>query len=97
MIEVGRHKNIPKEFRFCPFCPNKVETETHFLLECSAYKLLRERMLYSINARIPNFKYYPEKYKIQHLLSQLDFSVTNYIVLAWELRDFLKNKHKMVD
>ena len=36
MIEVGRHQNIPKEFRFCPFCPNKVETEAHFLLECSA-------------------------------------------------------------
>ena len=28
MIEAGRYKNIPKEMRFCPFCPNKVETES---------------------------------------------------------------------
>ena len=96
MIEVGRHQNIPKEFRFCPFCPNKVETEAHFLLECSAYNKLRERMLDSITGRNPNFKYYPENYQIRHLLSRVEFSVTNYIVLAWELRDFLTNKHKMI-
>ena len=43
MIEVGRHQNIPKEFRFCPFCL-KVETETHFLLECHVYSTLRENV-----------------------------------------------------
>ena len=96
MIEVGRHHNIPKEFRFCPFCSTKVETEAHFLLECPVYNTLREKMLCSINAQIPNFKYYPEIYQIQHLLSREDLLVTNYIVLAGELREFLTNKNKTV-
>ena len=39
MIEIGRHKNIPKELRFCPFCPNVVETEMHFILHCPVYDL----------------------------------------------------------
>ena len=90
MIEVGRHKNIPKELHFCPYCPNKVETEAHFLLECSVYKLLREEMMHRIDLMNKNFKYYPEEYKLQYLLFEMDLSVSNYIVLAWELRLFDK-------
>ena len=36
MIEKGRHSNIDKSLRFCPFCPDKIEDEKHFLLECNA-------------------------------------------------------------
>ena len=28
MIEKGRHQNIDKNLRFCPFCPNHIEDET---------------------------------------------------------------------
>ena len=49
MIEIGRHKEIPKERRFCPFCPNSVETEIHFLLLCPVYDLLRREVMGSIN------------------------------------------------
>lgn len=38
MIEKGRHSKIDRELRFCPFCPNRVEDEKHFLLECQTYK-----------------------------------------------------------
>ena len=43
MIEKGRHLSpkMAKELRFCPFCPNKVEDEKHFLLECPTYKYIR--------------------------------------------------------
>ena len=34
-IELGRHQNTPKEQRFCKFCPNLVESEVHFLINCS--------------------------------------------------------------
>ena len=40
MIEKGRHQNIDKNLRFCPFCIDKVEDEKHFLLECPTYKLI---------------------------------------------------------
>ena len=43
-IEVGRYTNIPKEMRFCHFCPNMVETESHFLFYCTAYKPIRTTM-----------------------------------------------------
>ena len=34
MIETGRHDKIPKEMRFCPFCPTLDETEIYFLFQC---------------------------------------------------------------
>ena len=34
MIEKGRHSRIESKFRFCPFCPNEVEDEKHFLMKC---------------------------------------------------------------
>lgn len=40
-IEVGRHNKIPKENRFCPFCPTIVEDEKHFIMNCHAYNQRR--------------------------------------------------------
>lgn len=37
-IETGRHNKTPLEMRFCTFCPDKIEDETHFLFECSLLK-----------------------------------------------------------
>ena len=38
MIEVGRHKGMEdRNERVCPFCPDKVEDESHFLLFCPTY------------------------------------------------------------
>ena len=45
MIEIGRHKKIPRDLRFCQFCPNEVETEKHFLLHCSTYKEIRKKLI----------------------------------------------------
>ena len=92
MIETGRHKGMPKELRFCNFCPNTVETETHFLLHCHAYKTLRDKLLTHTN---PNFEYYTEQHKLQALLTDMDYSVAKYIANSLDLRQFLINKHKM--
>ena len=35
------HK-IPRNERFCPFCPGSVESEAHFLLSCDKYANIRE-------------------------------------------------------
>ena len=44
-FEVGRHKKIPPEKRFCKFCPNIVEDELHFILQCDKYNTIREPFL----------------------------------------------------
>ena len=41
MIEKGRHLKINKNLRHCPFCPNIVEDEMHFLVTCKTYHKLR--------------------------------------------------------
>ena len=59
-IETGRHKNIPKELRFCHFCKNTVESEIHFLIECPTYKILRKEVLNGITNSKPSFVYYTQ-------------------------------------
>ena len=41
MIEKGRYQKIEKAFRFCPFCPQQVEDEMHFLLDWTSH-LMRD-------------------------------------------------------
>ena len=42
-IEKGRHSKTPREERFCKNCQDgTVETESHFLLNCSTYQPLRD-------------------------------------------------------
>ncbi len=36
-VEVGRYRGVKLENRTCPLCKNGVETEIHFLLECTEY------------------------------------------------------------
>ena len=46
-IEKGRHSTpiVPADQRYCPFCPNIVEDEIHFLLKCSLYNDERNTFL----------------------------------------------------
>ena len=39
-IETGRYEGIPVDERFCPFCPNQVESELHVILDCHVYEEL---------------------------------------------------------
>ena len=94
MTEFGRYTNIPKEMRFCQFCPNMVETEAHFLFYCISYKAIRATMYDSVNILNNNFKHFPEDLKMRYLLSDMNDSIANHIVSSLELRKFLITKHK---
>ena len=59
MIEKGRHINLPKAMRFCPFCHREVETDMHFLLVCPTSHALRSK---------PSFEYYTIEFKFIYLL-----------------------------
>ena len=42
-VEIGRHRDIPREERLCKLCDlNKVEDEEHFISECPAYTHIRK-------------------------------------------------------
>ena len=53
MIEKGRHSNVDKSLRFCPFCPNIVEDEKHFLLGCPTFKYLRSELYEEVKPKSP--------------------------------------------
>ena len=50
-IESGRYTipKTPANLRFCPFCPDQVESEMHLVLNCSKYQDLRNDFFNSIN------------------------------------------------
>ena len=94
MIEVGRHKGIPKEERFCPFCPQQIENEAHLLFECSVYKHQRELLLNPITITIPAFAFLTEDIKVQLLMSEMNANISNYIANCLQLRTFLASRPK---
>ena len=89
-IEKGRYNGTPKELRFCPFCPKKVETEVHFLIECPLYQNIRDEMLMTITGEKPSFFYYTQTEKFVYLLSDKNIQTTSkYIHACLELRQFI--------
>ena len=56
MIEEGRHCRpiLPREERICPLCPGVIETEEHFLMECTAYEH-RDLLFDKVTATAPQF------------------------------------------
>ena len=42
-IETGRYDNIPRDERLCNLCNcNRIEDETHFLLDCPSFSSIRQ-------------------------------------------------------
>ena len=98
-IETGRHKlpKVPREERFCVFCPNHVEDEYHFLFKCSALDQLRRRLLDPVTSKISGFQYFPKDIKLKTIFSDFDFATAKYIADGMELRTFLASKPRKVD
>ena len=73
MVEKGRHKRpiIPRNQRFCSFCPTKIEDAIHFLTQCSLYK--NRNLLYmAAEAVAPNFITLNAQAQFIFLMSQED-------------------------
>ena len=43
-LEIGRFFNIPANERFCNFCPDQVEDESHVIIICPLYNKIREQL-----------------------------------------------------
>ena len=71
MVEKGRHTRpiIPRNERFCPFCPTNVEDEIHFITQCAAYEN-RPNLFNKIETEVPNFSNMNYQEKFIFLMSQ---------------------------
>ena len=97
MIEIGRHRKIPKEIRFCPFCQNSVETEIHFLFHCPIYNTMRVELFNIIITGNNGFYFYTTEEKLDYIMTHIDNQVAKFINLSFELRTFLLSHPKMKD
>ena len=97
MIETGRHKKLTKEMRVCPFCPNLVETESHFLLNCTTYNTVRDQIFNSISERNPMFPLYTTNEKLQYIMTNINNDVAIYIANCFKIRAFLITHPKRSD
>ena len=95
MIEKGRHDNIPKEGRFCPFCKNKVEDEVHFLMQCATFKTFT-KPLFAKHLKNPIFGGLDETGQFTYLLKDIDniSEVAHSINKMFHCRDYLLEEHK---
>ena len=95
MIEKGRHLKIEKTQRFCPFCPNQVETEHHFLLQCKTFDVLREQLFTNLTS-ILNYPIRMQEDTFKFLLTNTLVAplVGNFLNRALEIRKFLIAYHR---
>ncbi len=73
MIETSRHRQtwLPPEQRLCSHCDlNQMETELHFLTECSKYTDIRTVFYNKIQQIHPTFKTLPDQEKLAYLLRE---------------------------
>ena len=96
MIEKGRHLKIDKTERFCPFCPNHVETELHFLLQCKTFSHMRRILISEIDNVLPLFNINSDQDMLITLLNNENIAkqVGSYIHKTLSCRRFLINKPK---
>ena len=94
MIETGRHKKMVAGERFCPFCPESVEDEVHFLFSCPTYRPQRLTFLTPITNLMHNFSLLSDDQKLEYVMSYMDQNLCNFISNSMNVREFLVNKPK---
>ena len=97
MIEKGRHLKISRDQRFCPFCPNIIENEKHFLITCPQYKHLRQELFNQVKATIPHIHNRCHDQKFLDLMSSFPKPVARFSLKAMELREFLLARPRSYD
>ena len=94
MIEKGRHKNMEKGKRVCPFCKYLVEDEMHFLLKCPIYIAIREEMKEKVVQQNFFYQFYSMERKFIFLMNNGFQEASRYILKSMDLRDLLLSTPK---
>jgi hypothetical protein len=98
MIEKMRHQfpKPPEAERRCPFCPDHVEDEVHFLLHCPTFSLHRNALLSLATSTIVDFDSLSDIEKFEIFMTEENFAkmAAKYIRTAFEVREFLIKPHR---
>ena len=94
MIEKGRHCGITKDMRFCPFCPQIIEDEIHFLIECKCFEIHRNELFDKVN--INNFRGKNKTDKYFDLMTNIEIIplTADYLRRTQWVRHYLLENHK---
>ena len=97
-IDTGRYDNIPRDERLCNLCDcNRIEDETHFLLDCPSFSLIRDMLFSKLEPKIPFLRLQSHESLLSHLMNSTDYfiNINNsfiYINLLWiERQTYLRN------
>ena len=93
MIEKGRHLKLDRNLRFCPFCPNEVEDEIHFMITCKNYTGDRYELFEQMCKINPTFPYIDEKEQFKMLVSNINIlkHTAQYISNSFDKREISVN------
>ena len=91
-IEIGRYQKIPKDKRFCPFCPTVVESEVYFLIECPTYSSMRNPIITS--GRVSMFPLLSSEEKSTYLMANPDRDIAKLVANCFSVRNFLLTNPK---
>ena len=80
-IETGRYEKIHRDERICYSCTsNKIEDESHFLLECKAYSQIGDTFFSKLETKIPDFKSLSHDTLISLLMNSSDYFINCQLV-----------------
>ena len=93
-IETVRDEKIPLDERICPLCSgNKIEDETHLLLDCQRYSSMRDIFLSKIETKIDDIRKLSHENLISQLMNSNDYYVNLRLIVfissCFEMRDKL--------
>ena len=93
-VETGRYDKIPLEERICPLCTgNKIEDETHLLLDCQRYSSMRDIFLSKIETKIDEIRKLSHENLISQLMNSNDYYVNLRLIMfissCFEMRNKL--------
>ena len=81
---------------YCPFCPDEVENEAHFLFKCPVLRHIRKTYLEPQTNSIPGFEFFPDNFKLKAFMTDMKYDTCKFIANVTELRNFLVLKPKTI-
>ena len=80
-IETGRYDNLPRGERLCNLCNcNRIEDETHFLLDCPSFSSIRDMFFSKVEPKIPFLRLQSQESLLSHLMNSTDYFINIQLI-----------------